>query len=70
MFPGYLDLIVPLNMFPLQTGIGGGAALFAFQLGIALGANVYVTSGEQAKIDKAIEMGAKGGVCYKSGRYS
>jgi NADPH:quinone reductase-like Zn-dependent oxidoreductase len=26
---------------------------------------VYVTSGDQAKIDKAVKLGAKGGVLYK-----
>lgn len=50
----------------LITGIGGGVALVALQLCIAQGAHVYVTSGDQAKIDKAIASGAKGGVSYKN----
>jgi NADPH:quinone reductase-like Zn-dependent oxidoreductase len=33
--------------------------------GVAQGCNVYVTSGDQAKIDKAVKLGAKGGVNYK-----
>ncbi len=49
----------------LISGIGGGVALFAFQFAVALGANVYVTSSDDAKIEKAIQMGAKGGVNYK-----
>lgn len=49
----------------LVTGIGGGVALNILQFGVAYGANVYVTSGDQAKIDKAKTMGAKGGVNYK-----
>ena len=49
----------------LITGIGGGVALQVLQFAVAFGANVYVTSGDQAKIDKAKEMGAKGGVIYK-----
>lgn len=49
----------------LITGIGGGVALQVLQFGVAFGANVYVTSGDQAKIDKAKVMGAKGGVVYK-----
>ena len=50
----------------LITGIGGGVALQVLQFGVAFGANVYVTSGDQAKIDKAVKLGAKGGVIYKN----
>lgn len=50
----------------LVTGIGGGVALQALQLGTALGCNVYVTSGAETKIARAQEMGAKGGVVYKN----
>lgn len=35
------------------------------QLCVALGANVWVTSGDERKISKAVELGAKGGVIYK-----
>lgn len=51
----------------LVTGIGGGVALTALQICIALGANVYVSSGQEEKIQKAIALGAKGGVNYKQG---
>lgn len=50
----------------LVTGIGGGVALIVLQLAVALGANVYVTSGSPEKIEKAKALGAKGGVSYKS----
>ncbi|KAK3186581.1 hypothetical protein K4F52_004621 [Lecanicillium sp. MT-2017a] len=50
----------------LVTGIGGGVALQVLQFAVAFGSNVYVTSGNQAKIDKAVSMGAKGGVIYKN----
>ncbi|KAJ8496183.1 hypothetical protein ONZ51_g1305 [Trametes cubensis] len=50
----------------LITGIGGGVALVALQLCVARGADVYVTSGSQEKIRKAVELGAKGGVSYKA----
>jgi len=50
----------------LISGVGGGVALMACQLAIAKGAEVWVTSGSQEKIDKAIELGAKGGVSYKA----
>lgn len=53
----------------LISGIGGGVALMASQLALAAGAEVYVTSGSQDKIDRAIEMGAKGGANYKSAEW-
>ena len=49
----------------LITGIGGGVALMALEFARAAGANVYVTSGNEEKIQKAIQLGAKGGVNYK-----
>ncbi|KAL9547816.1 hypothetical protein MBANPS3_005982 [Mucor bainieri] len=49
----------------LITGIGGGVALFALQFAVAVGANVYVTSSSPEKINKAVALGAKGGVNYK-----
>lgn len=48
----------------LITGIGGGVALLALKLCLALGARVYVTSGSDAKISRAIALGAAGGVNY------
>jgi zinc-binding alcohol dehydrogenase/oxidoreductase len=50
----------------LVTGAGGGVALFAVQFAIAAGAEVWVTSGSDQKIQKAIGMGAKGGINYKN----
>lgn len=50
------------------TGIGGGVALLAMQICVAKGVNVYVSSSSDEKIQKAIEIGAKGGVNYKSGK--
>jgi len=49
----------------LVTGVGGGVALFALQFAVLTNANVYVTSGNKEKIDKAKSMGAVGGVNYK-----
>ena len=54
----------------LITGIGGGVALIALQLCLAKGANVFVTSGSEDKIQKAIALGAAGGVVYKSSEFS
>jgi zinc-binding alcohol dehydrogenase/oxidoreductase len=53
------------NNTVLITGIGGGAALFTLNFAVAFGAKVYVTSGSEDKISKAIELGANGGVNYK-----
>ncbi|PNY23134.1 zinc-type alcohol dehydrogenase-like protein YogA [Tolypocladium capitatum] len=50
----------------LVTGIGGGVALQVLQFAVAFGCNVFVTSGDQAKIDRAKQMGAKGGVIYNN----
>ncbi|POR31439.1 Putative zinc-type alcohol dehydrogenase-like protein YogA [Tolypocladium paradoxum] len=50
----------------LITGIGGGVALQVLQFAVAFGCNVFVTSGDRAKIDRAKQLGAKGGVIYKN----
>lgn len=50
----------------LINGIGGGVATFAFQFALAMGAEVYVTSGSDEKLKKALEMGAKGTANYKT----
>ena len=50
----------------LISGVGGGVALNAMQFAIALGMEVWVTSGKDEKIQKAISLGAKGGVNYKT----
>ncbi|KAL2196759.1 hypothetical protein P885DRAFT_37456 [Corynascus similis CBS 632.67] len=49
----------------LITGIGGGVALQVLQFAVARGCNVWVTSGDKAKVERAVGMGAKGGVIYK-----
>ena len=54
----------------LITGIGGGVALLALQICLAKGAFVYVTSGSDEKIRKAVDLGAKAGVNYKSRKVS
>ncbi|KAK7038381.1 PKS-ER domain-containing protein [Favolaschia claudopus] len=53
----------------LITGIGGGVALLALQICAAMGVHVFVTSGSQSKIDKAVKLGAKGGVLYSDGSW-
>lgn len=54
----------------LITGIGGGAAMFALSFAVSSGADVYVTSGDDKKISKAIALGAKGGANYKENDWS
>ncbi|KAF9351840.1 hypothetical protein BGX34_000321 [Mortierella sp. NVP85] len=49
----------------LITGIGGGVALFMLQYAVAVGANVFVTSSDDTKIQRAIQLGAKAGVNYR-----
>ena len=46
------------------SGIGGGVALMAFQFALAAGAQVYVSSSTEEKIQRAIDMGAEGGIIY------
>lgn len=49
----------------LVTGIGGGVALFAMQIARALGAEVHVTSGDPAKLERARALGASAAANYK-----
>jgi NADPH:quinone reductase-like Zn-dependent oxidoreductase len=49
----------------LVTGIGGGVAVMALLYGVAAGANVYVSSSSEEKLEKARQLGAKGGINYK-----
>ncbi len=51
----------------LVTGVGGGVATFAVLFARRLGARVFVTSGSDAKIDRACGLGAEGGVNYRHG---
>ncbi len=48
----------------LIAGIGGGVALFAMQFALAAGLEVYVSSSSDKKIEKAIKLGANGGINY------
>lgn len=51
----------------LVTGIGGGVAIFAVQIAVALGANVYVTSSSEDKLVRSHKtLGSKGGANYKT----
>jgi len=54
----------------LISGIGGGVALFALQFAVALGAEAWVSSSSAAKIDRAIELGARGGFLYTRGDWA
>jgi NADPH:quinone reductase-like Zn-dependent oxidoreductase len=48
----------------LVTGASGGVATFAIQIAVAVGARVFVTSSSQAKIERAVALGAAGGVLH------
>jgi NADPH:quinone reductase-like Zn-dependent oxidoreductase len=48
----------------LITGIGAGTALFALQFAVAQGCEVWVTSSDPAKLERAQQLGARGGGLY------
>ncbi len=48
----------------LVTGFGGGVAQFAVQFALAMQAEVYVSSSQDWKIEKALDLGAKAGFRY------
>jgi NADPH:quinone reductase-like Zn-dependent oxidoreductase len=54
----------------LIVGVGGGVAVASLQLAKLIGARVFVTSSSDAKIARAIELGAEGGVNYARDRVS
>ena len=51
-------------------GVGSGVASYVVQIAAALGARVFVTSGDDEKIEKAKEFCAEGGVNYNSEDWS
>jgi len=53
----------------LITGIGGGVALFSLQYAVALGAKVFVSSGDPDKIGRAVALGASGGANYRDANW-
>lgn len=50
----------------LITGVGGGTGVFSLQWAVAAGCKVFVTSGSGDKIQRAKDLGASAGVCYKA----
>jgi zinc-binding alcohol dehydrogenase/oxidoreductase len=53
----------------LISGVGGGVALLALQMAVAAGAEVWVTSSSAEKIEKAVALGAKGGISYNTDKW-
>lgn len=49
----------------LVTGIGG-VLTFALKWAVALGARVFVTSGDDRKLEQARQLGAAGGINYRA----
>jgi len=49
----------------LITGVGGGVALFAMQFALALGAQVYATSGSEKKAARVRALGVSGTANYR-----
>lgn len=66
---GYRALISRAQTKPgekvLITGIGGGVSLITAQFALALGAEVWCTSGSDEKIQRAEALGIHGGVNYR-----
>ncbi|MGH2567695.1 MAG: zinc-binding dehydrogenase [Bacteroidota bacterium] len=66
----YRALVTRANVQAGETvvviGIGGGVAVFALQIARKFGARVFVTSGSDTKIQRARELGAEGGVNYRT----
>ena len=54
----------------LVTGIGGGVSTFALQIAAQRKARVLVTSGSDAKLARARELGAAGGANYRTGEWT
>jgi zinc-binding alcohol dehydrogenase/oxidoreductase len=50
----------------LIIGVGGGTGVFSLQWAVAAGCKVFVTSGSGDKIQRAKDLGALAGVCYKA----
>lgn len=48
----------------LIVGVGGGVSSLALLMAKAIGAEIYVTSGDRDKIERAMSLGARGGVNY------
>lgn len=48
----------------LISGVGGGVAQMAFQLALAVGAKVWVSSSKEEVLQKCLEMGAEGTINY------
>ena len=53
----------------LISGAGGGVALFALQFALAAGADVWVTSGSEEKLERAKALGALGGANYNTPKW-
>lgn len=53
----------------LVTGVGGGVATFALLFGVAMGAEVFVTSGSDATLAKAAALGARAGFNYRDDQW-
>jgi len=48
----------------LVTGAGSGVATFVVQIAVALGSEVWVTTSSQEKLQRLLDLGARGGALY------
>lgn len=54
----------------LVTGAGGGVSQFAISFALAAGAEMYVTSGSEEKIERVKKIGVKGGFNYRDEKWA
>ncbi len=54
----------------LITGIGSGVATMALLLALPTGADVWVSSSREEKIEKAVNLGARGGFVYSDSQWT
>ncbi|MBS1518786.1 MAG: zinc-binding dehydrogenase [Bacteroidetes bacterium] len=66
----YTKAVLKKDDTVLITGSGGGVSALALMFAVASGADVFVTSGSEQKISKAVSLGAKGGVKYNNREWS
>jgi len=69
----YRAIVKKAQLLPKQniliTGAGGGVAQMAIKFSLGLGANVFVTSGHESKIERVKNWGVVDGVNYKSNNW-
>jgi hypothetical protein len=69
-FPEFFSPALLIRALHPVKPVRGRAAASASESAVARGAHVFVTSSSQEKIQKAVELGATGGISYKANQSS